>query len=493
MQAVARFWRRLMLAVLAALTATGCARAPLTPLPSPLSKPTRNVNQASAVLDGLVEQTLARCDQNADQRLTRAEVGLEPAQFAVLDRDRSGFLERSEWNAEISLSEAREAARAFRPLIRAAQAHLQPSTAPAPQLGEAPEQAFALHSIQQVPAAADLNRDGQLSDMEFENHYTALGASPLVSRGLGTRIGRALLGGYLSIVSRVALKVATHPARREVKETPAQFGLPFENVAFKTEDGLTLRGWFIPARIPTEHTVIAYHGISDTRSMFVRQGQVAMLNPYVNQLVMDLRNHGESGGNLTTFGAHEGLDVTAAVRYLEGRGIRSVMVYGISLGGATAIRGAALNPRIKALVDDCAYATVQQAVANFISLMFVPSPVLAAAAAVERAKREWGLDLRPTEPVRQIGQVAPRPMLIIHGEQDLNISPENSHLVYTAAGTGFDKTLWIAPKAGHANSAVVQKDSYERHLTTFVQRVFELAPAGGPPMPRLNLPVSLQL
>jgi fermentation-respiration switch protein FrsA (DUF1100 family) len=250
---------------------------------------------------------------------------------------------------------------------------------------------------------------------------------------------------------------------------------------------LTLRGWFIPARVPTENTVIAYHGISDTRSMLVRQGQVAMLNPYVNQLVMDLRNHGESEGKLTTFGAHEGLDVTAAVKYLEGRGIRSVMVYGISLGGATAIRGAALNPTIKGLVDDCAYATVQQAFGNFISLMFVPSPVLAAAAAVERAKREWGLDMRPTEPIRQIGQVAPRPMLIIHGERDLNISPENSHLVYTAAGNGFDKMLWIAPEAGHANSAVVQKEAYERHLTSFVQRVFGLNAPANPALPQIGI------
>jgi fermentation-respiration switch protein FrsA (DUF1100 family) len=445
--------------------------------------------QASRSLDTLLEKTFEALDADGDVRLSALESGLIVAQFSVFDRDRSGFIEHSEWNADVSLEEAREGAKAFRPLIGAAyQQIIRGNNAQEPpRAAEAADRLLGLNSPQDLQRAADNNQDGLVSEAEFEDHYTTLGTAPLLSRGLGTRLGRALLGGYLSVVSRLALKRATQPTRRKVQETPAKFGLAFENVEFKTEDGLVVRGWFIPARIPTEHTVIAYHGISDTRSMLVRHGQVAMLNPYVNQLVMDLRNHGDSEGKLTTFGAHEGLDVTAAVRYLEGRGIRSVMVYGISLGGATAIRGAALNPTLKGLAEDCAYATVQQALSNYISLLFVPSPVLAAAAAIERAKREWGLDMRPTEPLRQIGQVAPRPMLIIHGERDLNISPENSLMVYTAAGNGFDKTLWIAPEAGHADSAVVQKEAYERHLTRFVQRVFGLDTPARPALPQVGI------
>jgi len=34
---------------------------------------------------------------------------------------------------------------------------------------------------------------------------------------------------------------------REVPYTPGELGLDFENVVFKTEDGLRLSGWYIPA------------------------------------------------------------------------------------------------------------------------------------------------------------------------------------------------------------------------------------------------------
>lgn len=471
-----------MAAALAGAISAGCTRSLSPGAVSHGVHKSDNLTASALEMDRLVDQMRVLTDRDQDGRLSAEEIGLDPRQFSIFDRDHSGFIESTEWNAEISLDEAAQAAPAFKPMIQLVHTQLSKSRSAQILRPHPINQPLDWLSPARLQKVADTDHNGLVSEKEFAHYYATMGASAIGATGFGTRIGRAMLGGYLSLVSRLALHRATHPNRKKVKETPALFGLPFENVAFQTEDGLTLRGWFIPARKPTEHTVIAYHGISDTRSTFVRQGQVAALNPYVNQLVMDLRNHGESEGDITTFGLHEGLDVSAAVRYLASRGIRSVIVFGISLGGATAIRGAALNPAIKGVIDDCAFATVQQAFSGFISLLFIPSPVLAAAAALERAKREWGLDLRVTEPIRQIAQVVPRPMLFIHGERDLNVPPENSDVLFTAAGSASDKTLWFAPGAGHANSAVVQKEAYERHLVSFVTRVFQLE-TGHPALP----------
>ena len=41
--------------------------------------------------------------------------------------------------------------------------------------------------------------------------------------------------------------------------SPAEYGLPFEDVSFPARDGLTLRGWWIPA-MDSECAVIFLHG-----------------------------------------------------------------------------------------------------------------------------------------------------------------------------------------------------------------------------------------
>ena len=75
-------------------------------------------------------------------------------------------------------------------------------------------------------------------------------------------------------------------------------------------------------------------------------------------LMIDLRKHGESGGDHFTFGAKERWDVLAAVDWLQKRGFK-VGVLGVSLGAVSAA-GAAADPEgganIRALVLDSAFA-----------------------------------------------------------------------------------------------------------------------------------------
>lgn len=440
-------------------------------------------------MDGFVGDAFARADVDRDGALSGREASLDAAQFRALDRDASGEIDRAEWGHALPFDEAVAQLAPFRPMVDEVREQLDADGDRAVTSGELrrfaargdvrydPLRATALEAARRI---GDADADGRLEGGEFDRFYVALGGTTEKGRGLFSKIVNAALGGYLAVTSKIAFQKACHPNRRAPDVTPAKFGLPYEEVAFKTEDGLTIRGWFVPARVPTNHTVIAYHGIDDNRSCYVRQGQVAWLNPYVNQLLVDIRNQGESDGDRTTFGFHEGKDVQAAYRYLQGRGIDSAMVYGTSLGGATAIRGGAIVPQLKGVVDDCTYATVQQAFTGFVSLTFIPCPVLIAAATVERANREFGIDMRATEPITQVAKIAPRPLLIIHGAADRNIAPENSRLLYDVAGTGFDKELWMAPGAMHAQSAVAQPQEYQRRLVGMVTRTFGIS---GEPQP----------
>ena len=65
----------------------------------------------------------------------------------------------------------------------------------------------------------------------------------------------------LAVMTRgIALDIVQHPLaeRSEMEETPADYGMNFENVSTITEDGLTLYGWFIPGS--NDATIMIQHG-----------------------------------------------------------------------------------------------------------------------------------------------------------------------------------------------------------------------------------------
>ncbi len=55
-------------------------------------------------------------------------------------------------------------------------------------------------------------------------------------------VGVALLGLAYWLSGRLL-----YPGRQPITHSPADYGLPYEDVAFQSRDGLTLRGWWIPA------------------------------------------------------------------------------------------------------------------------------------------------------------------------------------------------------------------------------------------------------
>jgi len=74
----------------------------------------------------------------------------------------------------------------------------------------------------------------------------------------------ALLVAYVVLPILYANGVA-HPKRASVCcATPADHGLTYEDVSFKTRDGLTLRGWYIPSK--NKAAVLVAHGIGGNRA-----------------------------------------------------------------------------------------------------------------------------------------------------------------------------------------------------------------------------------
>jgi fermentation-respiration switch protein FrsA (DUF1100 family) len=265
--------------------------------------------------------------------------------------------------------------------------------------------------------------------------------------------------------------IATHPPRKRLRRTPAEFGAAYEDIQFPSRDGLPLSGWYVPAR-PVEGrstgVVILCHGMSANREE-VLNWAAALYERGLALIMFDFRALGRSGGDRCTFGSEEPNDLLGAVDYVRSRPELAdcpIGVFGFSMGGATAILVAADDPRIAAVATHGAFATLQSAI-------------------TQRCKHHYGETLSPlvewilrnvgkqfgwypageVTPVTVISRLAPRPLLILHGGRDKIVTPTDARDLIAAAGE--PKSLRMLPRSGHARIHRNLRGPVERRVAQF--------------------------
>jgi pimeloyl-ACP methyl ester carboxylesterase len=147
----------------------------------------------------------------------------------------------------------------------------------------------------------------------------------------------ALFVAVSIIISIIFSGITLHPIRQPIVITPDKYGLTYEDVAFKSTDGLTLKGWFIPAESGDERdrVVIITHPFPFNRHGFLTENQgplplfrtdvdLLQIAPALHRagysvLMFDFRNHGQSADGLTGVGLTEYQDVLGAISYIKGR------------------------------------------------------------------------------------------------------------------------------------------------------------------------------
>src|ERR1700736_4079661 len=126
---------------------------------------------------------------------------------------------------------------------------------------------------------------------------------------------------------------------------PHAVGLPgVAAVTFRTDDGLTLQGWFVQPDQPAWFTVIVFNGNAGNRAMRAPLA-VALRRHGLAVLLFDYRGFGGNPGVPTERGLIA--DARAARRYVAGRrdvDPARVAYFGESLGAAVAIQLAAEFP-----------------------------------------------------------------------------------------------------------------------------------------------------
>jgi len=280
----------------------------------------------------------------------------------------------------------------------------------------------------------------------------------------------------LVVMGVVALFVAMRPQgiaavtnpmeqRGQATELPSDYGLPYEEVTVTTADGLKLVGWFVPSE--NGAVVIAQHGYHGNRGNMLYDA--AMLHSHGYGVLMStFRAHDKSEGEIITFGEKEVQDLEAWYQYLLTRDDvdpARIGILGESMGGLVSIRYAAGNPNIRAVALHSALASMEDSIAKGVTKFTGLPPFPFAPMIVFWAERTAGIRVKDIDSTKWIGQISPRPVLIMQGGADDHISIDSGQKLYDAAGE--PKELWFEPAAGHHGLNEVAPEEYERRVVGF--------------------------
>ncbi len=287
-----------------------------------------------------------------------------------------------------------------------------------------------------------------------------------------TLLGLALAG--VSILAWRGAGQLIYPPRRRRQFHPSTFQLDYEPVEFNSRDGMLLRGWFIPAD-NAKGTIVLTHGYSGECSPDLVYAPLLKQAGY-NTLYFDFRAHGESAGGFTSLAYFERLDLLGALDYLKQRGIARVGVIGFSMGGAVAMATAPQSAMIVAVIADCAFAQLDRVMANTARARGAPrwlAPLLGWLVVCFASVR-LRANLFLADPLRWVSQISPRPLLIMHAENDSEAPVEQAYRLFQQARE--PKELWVVPGAEHRRIEEVAGAEYRRRVVAFFDGVFESAP-----------------
>lgn len=231
--------------------------------------------------------------------------------------------------------------------------------------------------------------------------------------------------------------------------TPGRLGMKYEEVYFRTDDGLRLHGWFVPAE-GAGATLVWFHGNAGNISHRVDNLKLFHDRLQVNVFLFDYREYGKSEGVVSEEGTYR--DGEAALRYLAGRtdvDPRRIVLFGQSLGTAVAVELAARGARHPLILEAPFTSIVDMARRAF---PFLPVSLLV------RTRYDS---------IAKIERVA-APVLILHGDRDEMIPYRQGLRLFEAAKE--PKEFFTIVGARHNDTHIAGGEPYLRALRSFIRR-----------------------
>jgi hypothetical protein len=237
-------------------------------------------------------------------------------------------------------------------------------------------------------------------------------------------------------------------------------------------DGVTIDTWVIAADRDTPRgTALLLHGLQHSKSQTFGLGEELAERGF-DVVLTDHRGHGRSTGESTTWSALEAEDARRVIDALLAEDLvaKPIYVWGVSMGGAAAIRYAASDTRVVGCMAVAPFTSGPE-VARRLLLLLPPEKY---ERAWQRAGELAGFDPRDANALAAAGRLN-CPLVVVHGTLD-TLVPFSHGEAIVAAAPGKAELIPI-PAASHA-TILMMRDGW------FADRMVDMAEGRLPATPR---------
>jgi hypothetical protein len=271
-------------------------------------------------------------------------------------------------------------------------------------------------------------------------------------------LGGTYLAAMVVLMPVAVGYIVTHAASAGVPK--ADLGAPYENVAFRTSDGLMLKGWYIRSRNGAAVISFPGRGSSQERAkLLARHGYGVLL--------FDRRGEGESEGDPNLYGWQGARDIHAGVAFLKAQpdvDPDRIGGIGLSVGGEMMIQAAAESSALRAIVSEGASGRSVRDV--LVTSGHKWQDVLGMSVAT--AATALFTDNLPPDTLKSFVPKISGAAFFVYGEHGQpEERPANRAFFAAAHGT---KELWEVPGSGHIGGLDAQPREYERRVVGFFDR-----------------------
>lgn len=229
---------------------------------------------------------------------------------------------------------------------------------------------------------------------------------------------------------------------------PSDHNINYEDVYFRSAGSKQLHGLFLKPSSAPRGTIIHCHGnhgnVTDHFEYII-----FLVKAGYNVLTFDYAGYGQSKGSPTPTSIIE--DTVAAAQYVKTRedvNPEKIILFGQSLGGAAASAAMVKDKEIKCLILEGTFTSYREMATEtrIGKLLFFITPFV----------------IPDIGPIHDLPQIAPRPILILHGESDGLIPYSFAQKLYDAAHE--KKALSILKNVRHLGGTEEHPEYKERVL-----------------------------
>jgi hypothetical protein len=243
-------------------------------------------------------------------------------------------------------------------------------------------------------------------------------------------------------------------------KTPGDYGHTWEDLTLQARAGGSFRAYFIPGT--NGAAVIIPPPYGSGRGNRLHEADVLARHGYA---VLSFESRRCAGMGSLSLGYKETDEVGDALDYLRSRhdvNPDRIGVLGFSSAGATSVMAAARFHELRAAIAEGGYGDFAEGAVG-----------LGTGGTVLETFFKWsmaasyrlisGVDINKLSPEDVIGNITPRPVLLIYGSRERSLAGAYQQL----AAAGENAELWVVEGARHGNYLTIAPEEYEQRVTTF--------------------------